>query len=282
MVDEPIVADVDADGLNEILVSTGDGYLHMIDQASQESPTVVRDVALSYELMPENPTIDVDTTERREALGASWDPVPGALGYRYSIIDDENVEIVPWVDVGNVTLAVANTAPLRLGKKYRFIVQAYGENNAISVESQSDGIEVVDLTAPWMTDFSVTPNLITKTSAEVEIRAKAFDQTWLDRYQIEIINSEQEVVWSYEESLFSNEADILVYWDGTDSVQQQVANGNYKVKLTVYDMVGHETSDSEMVKVVIETGDDPGDPSCGCNRRGAKDGFLSWLLAIFV
>ncbi len=280
MVDEPIVADVDADGLNEILVSTGDGYLHMIDQASQESPTVVRDVALSYELMPENPNIDVDTTERREALAASWDPVPGAIGYRYSIIDDENVEIIPWVDVDNVTLTVADTAPLQLGKVYRFVIQVYGENNAISVESQSDGIEVVDRTAPWMTDFSVTPNLITKTSDEVEIRAKAFDQTWLDRYQIEIIDSEQEVVWSYEEPLFSNEADIVVHWDGTDSLQQQVANGNYEVKLTVYDMVGHETSDSEMVKVLIESGDDPGDPSCGCRRTGAQGGLFSWLFSI--
>ncbi len=278
---EPIVADVDNDSQLEILVATGDGYLHMIDQQSLSPPQEVRDVALSYDLVLQNPQNDIDVTERREALGASWDPVIGAAGYRYTVLDVDNIEMIPWKDAGTSTMVVAPTAPLQLGETYRFVVQAYGQSNSISFEVMSDGVEIVDQSPPWISDLLVKPILVTSASDEVAISAKAFDQTWLDRYRVEIVSSNTEVVWSTEAPLFSNEADILVFWDGTNLLGEQVVNGDYQARLTIYDLADHEASASKMVTISIGTGDEPGDIGCGCDWGSQRDGFFSWLFKIF-
>ncbi len=134
---DAVLADVDNDFKLEILLSLSDGYIYCIDQASLQGPAQVRDGIGE----------DIDISYDTHTYSANWDPVEGATGYAYAVINANNTYIVPWTDAGNNTSITVNNLNLLYGQTYYCLVQAYNVNN-ISQIVRSDGVTI---TAPLPT-----------------------------------------------------------------------------------------------------------------------------------
>jgi MYXO-CTERM domain-containing protein len=131
------VADTDADGKDELLVSVADGYLYGLKHAPIRGPGVVRD------LDPRTGSgDDVDEIDSRDTLSASWDPVPGATGYEVAIAHAEGGYVVypPWQRV-DATSFTRTGVPLVDGQRYVIAVRALSDGGR-SPDILSDGVLV--------------------------------------------------------------------------------------------------------------------------------------------
>ncbi len=132
----PILADTDEDGLSEILVHVGDGYLYHFSQLPVAAPTDVLD------LDSPDGTEDVDTLETLDTLFASWQPVEGAEGYEVAVLSAVNTFVTapPFrsVDDTRVTLSGLELCD---GATYRVAVRTVGATG-VSPERLSDGVLV--------------------------------------------------------------------------------------------------------------------------------------------
>jgi len=141
-VGEPIFADTDGDGKDEIIVSVGDGYLYGLDREVLAAPSAVYDRDC---LDPQAPG-DVDEAQTLSTLCATWEPVAGADGYLYTIVTANGVTILggeqgEWRET-NVPGVMVGGLPLKSGKRYFFVVMARRGVDT-SVQSMSDGVWVV-------------------------------------------------------------------------------------------------------------------------------------------
>src|SRR5262249_34458627 len=100
-VGNPIFADTDGDGTDEILVGAADGYLHAIGPRVLDAATGVND-SDPYGAVP-GPGIDKVATVDR--LAGSWGAVTGADAYQIAVVTEGGTYVTQpdWVDVGNVT-----------------------------------------------------------------------------------------------------------------------------------------------------------------------------------
>ncbi len=130
----PILADTNDDGLSEILVHVGDGYLYHFSQLPIAAPTGVLDLAT-----PDG-VEDVDTLETLETLYASWQPSDGAIGYEVAVLSaaDTFVTAPPFLAVDD-TRATITGLDLCDGATYRVAVRAVGATG-VSPERLSDGV----------------------------------------------------------------------------------------------------------------------------------------------
>jgi uncharacterized protein (TIGR03382 family) len=135
-VGEATYADTDGDGLDEILVTTGDGYLHALQHHALDAPTDVVDLDTSGSLA------DVDRIGDHEPPAASWSPVAGATGYQVALVDIEGVhQLDPaWRDVGDTRYTFDDVTTLP-GDHFRVLVRAVGPDGN-SVDAASDGVIV--------------------------------------------------------------------------------------------------------------------------------------------
>ena len=138
-VGEPILADTDGDGLDEIVVSVADGFLYGVDTEAVPAPEYVWDT----DPLLDRRDADVDETQGA-ALGARWPAVPEATGYEYAVFtlggtpvsrnpEDETNPFIP--TSGN---AVEFRSRLEVGTSYYFAVRAIGPEGTSS-EVLSDG-----------------------------------------------------------------------------------------------------------------------------------------------
>jgi len=236
---EPVVADVDADDLLEVLIATGDGYLHMVDQATLEDIGGVRDVALDDDFALVNPDTDIDITERRVAFGAAWQPVTDATYYSYTLLNADNIPVVPWIDGDSSTEAVIETAPLPLEQIYRLVVVAHGDELE-SPQAFSDGVLVTDQTPPVIDELTVDPEAFNPDVETTTITAAATDATWIESWTLEIFDG-AEVLAVWGEEPFDWQFETVQVWDGTDLLDEAMPDGTYQVRLTVIDAVDHLT-----------------------------------------
>lgn len=146
-VGDPILADTNGDGADEILVPAADGYLHAVSERTLEAPMEVNDNDPFAAL----PAADVDEVATADRLGASWSAVTGADGYQVAVLTEGGsyVSQPDWIDVGASTNTVIKSLSLSIGKKYFVAVRAVSKTKGSSVETRSDGVIV---RAPPMMD----------------------------------------------------------------------------------------------------------------------------------
>jgi hypothetical protein len=240
---EAVAADVDGDGLLDILVTTDDGLLHRVGRQSLSPIETVRDTALGADLQVISPHIDIDFTEVRTALGAAWDPVPGADGYRVTALNADDVVLVPWIDVpASVTHLTIHTAPLLLDAWYEVAVVAYSNQGPATAEARSDGVYVTDVSPPWIELFVADPPVFDPAWQTTWISARAADRTWLDTWTIDVLDVDDEVVSSWSGHAFAASVDLEIEWDGTDALGDALPLGIYPARFSVRDLSGFEAA----------------------------------------
>jgi hypothetical protein len=146
-VGDPILADTNGDGKDEILVPAADGYLHAVGERSLDRPAEVQD---TEPLMPAS-TVDIDEVATSDRLATSWNAVVGADGYQVAVLTEGGSYVTQpdWVNVGAETNAVIKPLSLLVGKKYFVSVRAISKTAGSSLETKSDGVIV---RAPPMVD----------------------------------------------------------------------------------------------------------------------------------
>lgn len=138
-VGEPIFADTDGDGLDEIVVSVADGYLYGLKNESIKAPSFVWDIDPAKGIT----THDVADIETADTLAGRWGAVAGAVSYRVAIVDAQDAFVTspPWQDVGATTETSISGLPLSDGATYKFAVRSVG-SDGVSADAETDGVTV--------------------------------------------------------------------------------------------------------------------------------------------
>jgi hypothetical protein len=150
-----VFGDTNADGRDEILVSTSGGYIYDIQDEEVQGCGHVLDTD------PPNGIVDknVDQIVSKSTLFGAWQASSDAASYEVAVVHNpEGIISDPqWQDVGKVTSASVTGLPLVVGETYYFAVRAVNAQGR-SPDSLSDGVKVVDrLVAPPMGGQGLPP-----------------------------------------------------------------------------------------------------------------------------
>jgi hypothetical protein len=138
-VGESIFADTDGDGLDEILVTTGDGYLNDVRHRVMNAPTFVWDIDAIHGVVDH----DIDEIETTDSLAGRWSSVSSSTGYEVAVTDDAENIITnpPWKAVGAVNQTTLSGLSLADGARYSFVVRSLNSSGH-SVDQVSNGVTV--------------------------------------------------------------------------------------------------------------------------------------------
>lgn len=132
-VGEAVFGDTDGDGLDEIVVSVGDGYLYGLKEATLAAPSFVWDTS-----GPAG-TEDIDRTATTTSLSAKWQAVAGAAGYEVAAAGPGVAS--DWKNVGNTTETTISGLTLTAGSLYTVAVRAVDADRK-SADVVSDGVVI--------------------------------------------------------------------------------------------------------------------------------------------
>ncbi len=248
-VGKPILADTDDDGELEILVPTADGIIQMVDEAALGASTDVRDVDVDEFGNIADSLTDLDSLERPGYLGASWNAVPDADGYRAAVLDENQSQLTPYQDVGNVT---ENVWPIQLvlGKTYLIAVVAYDTQGKAGPVAVSDGIRFTDTTAPQIQSFTLSTDRFSPDQSSLGISASLYDLGGLERYKILVTDQAARLVHQENEIHRVQSLDLATFWDGMEDADGLAAeDGTYTITLYVQDAAGQLVSQADSVLV---------------------------------
>jgi hypothetical protein len=135
-----IFGDTNADGREEILVSTSGGYLYDIQNQALGSCGPVLDVDPPHGIVDK----EVSQIVTQSTLFGAWEAVENAQSYQVAVTHDPEgiISDPPWQDVGNTTSGAVSGLPLVVGQTYLFAVRAVGPQGN-SVDALSAGATVV-------------------------------------------------------------------------------------------------------------------------------------------
>ncbi len=179
-VGEPVVGDADGDGVDDVLVSVGDGYLYALGPRTLPASDDVRDLA------DEAGVDDVDQVESADTVHAQWRAVPGATRYQVRVLTASGtaVRFPDYAEVSG-TRARLDGLPLRLGGRYRVGVIPVGAGGS-GPEALSDGFTVVDESPPAVTIQVLTPTFAPRAGERAEIELRFTDRTGVARVHAEV------------------------------------------------------------------------------------------------
>jgi outer membrane protein assembly factor BamB len=201
-VGEAIFADPDGDGSDEIIVSSADGLLHLIDTEAFAAPMYVHEID-----PPRVTSEDVDEV-RGLTLSATWAEVPGATAYEWALYtalgtavsqrEDASTEPFVRTTERRATWGLGLTS----GTRYFFAVRAIGPGGSSSVETLSDGVRFVretpfvdaatDTGAPDGTTLDIGSSDAPVVTADAAISIDALDATPSDAAVVAPPNSAAE------------------------------------------------------------------------------------------
>jgi len=257
----PIVGDVDADGLSEVIVAAGDGLVYAVGASGLEAPSTVFDTDGSF--VASSPDEDLDELPSSSTVGANWSAVPGAAEYRYSILRDDDLIVVPWTGTGSGTRFARDDLALQLGRRYFVAVRAAGAAGSVSAETRSDGFVVIDVDAPDVM-IAADPTLIHPGTASeptsTRIDVGATDAGGLRSYRISVVDTGGVPVRSLAGgAIAGTRFSTSRTWDGRDDGGGLVPSGPYRVTATFLDWTSREGTAS--VRVLV----------CGADASSSAD-----------
>jgi len=227
----PIPADVDGDGVVEVLVAVPSGELIALGGNLVAAPGWVRDHAAGGPALSE--AEDIDIQEDSTTLRANWALVAGATGYLVRVVDDTGGEIVPQIKAGAATDLTIGDLYLHNGRTYRVAVSAVGAGAgaSASAETFSDGVTIVDLGPPEWRDLACDPACTLPLDATMTARAVAVDKTALRRIGVDHETAGSLAsVWSEQ----TTEAKRTVSW-----THAYTTPGPHRVWFHAADAAGH-------------------------------------------
>jgi hypothetical protein len=271
-VGDPVVADLDGDGLNEVLISVADGYLYALGDERMASPEYVWDTDPVHGY----PDEDRDTIDTEDTLYGRWAAVPGATSYEYAVLGPGDVVITspPFVNVAAATAATARGLPLRVGAVYHFAVRASGPAGT-STEILSDGIEVVDAMPPTIrlraAPRPFTPNgdglddLVTLTADMTDDRGLAF---W--RVVVRSADGATPIRQLGTRAIAGTSTSDSTEWDGVDDLGAPSPDGIYLGTATVVDQGGGSAT-AQVTIELTRSADGDADADVGRDAEDADE-----------
>ena len=235
-VGDPIVADADGDGQDDVFVSVADGFLYGITGAAYMAPEPVLDL---YPGMPGG--TDVDEVDSPASLAARWAAVTGATSYELAVLTPGGTALTSpaFHDVGAVTQTILHDLPLRLDGRYVIAVRALGPSGA-SGEATSDGVVVRDLLAPDA-NFSGPDAVYFSDGVPGNFVLNARDNWSLGAYRVEVRDGADALIYSLGSGDFSGTSGAAsLAWGGETDSGSVAPLGSYRLVAHVSDASGHE------------------------------------------
>jgi len=128
-----------------ITVSSSDGGLHTVGEASLSPPIGILDLAVDEDDNPV-PGIDIDATSRRDVLAASWSAVDLAVSYEVRPILSTGIPLFEeWLTVDDSLQALFEGLDLAPGVHVRIEVRALDEDGRRSEPGTSNGLFILDV-----------------------------------------------------------------------------------------------------------------------------------------
>lgn len=257
----PIVADIDGDGLVEILVATPDGFLEALDTNTLGIIDWVRDNAGQGPAMTD--ADDIDAQPATDVLHANWAKLPGASGYSVRVVTKAGAVITPWKDVGETTQTTITGLNLQLATIYQTQVRGYGGtagDKVFSATTSSDGVQVVDAAAPTITRIAVNPPILVADNSGATIELEAIDDTRLAVATCTIVvdaglPAPGPVVAVMTRKLTVTKTKLELPWNGLYDISKKIAEpGPYRVICKVTD-VGQNTTSAEAPLLICQPGE---------------------------
>ena len=222
-VGEPVVADVDGDGDDEIVVTAADGYVYGFDTLAYEAPLVAVDG---------DDGSDVLSVAPGSSMALSWQAVEGASSYEVALLgpDDKPLNDPAYHSVDGTSASVPLDGALA-GRAYRVSVRAKGSEGS-GKEALSKKVIVADSTPP-----SAQVTFAGGASASLTIGAS--DDVALDHYEV-VLHSGDEVSF-LDDALFTGKSDSkLSVWKPEGAIW----GSDVTLDVTVYDSAGLKSASS--------------------------------------
>lgn len=248
---DPILADVDGDGAVEILVTFSDGHLYALGKSVLGQVDWVRENAGKGPAL--SPEADVDTQEDAETLHVNWAPMAKAEGYAVQITDETGAIIVPQLPVGAKTAASLADLHLQPGLKYTAAVFGYvskGKDTTWSQAQLSDGVTVVDASAPWIEGARFDEAAVASGGTSI-LRARLRDKTRVTRWQARLHADGQvdPALLLHDEPAGKATVDVALPFLAVDAKGAALSAGLVQAVLTVFDSAGHEATVTVTLRV---------------------------------
>ncbi len=232
---EPIVADDDADGFEEIVVGTADGYVVGVDWPGLPPPEPV-----FVEVPSGNPQAAIPG----EPVTVTWTFVEKATGYEIALVDpdDEPLWSPAYKALPDLSLVVDLTGALA-GRPYRFAVRAVGANGIHSRDAFSPPVIFRDDIPPTL-KLRVIPR-----GTALDVTLMAHDDLALDAYVLRYRLHDDGPLLPIEDGpLTGTDAEVLVRWE-----PPILAYGRALTLVAdVYDSGGNVVSRTERVSVNMD------------------------------
>ncbi len=265
---DPVVADIDGDGLVEVVVAFSDGYVYALDHTLLAAVAWVRDNDGTGLALTD--AQDIDQQEDTVSLHVNWAAEPGAQGYLVEVLDGNAAVVHPQQDVSLATAVDVTGLSLQPGATYRTVVRGYtnvGQDKATSVVAMSDGVTIVDASPPWLDGPQAKPMAFGPAGSTV-ITATLHDKTRLSGWKLSISAAGVATpVWTAAGVLAGPKFIFEQTWKGVDLAGLAVAPGEYVATVTATDTAGHQAQGSVTVQLCAGT---PGSTeSCTPKQPGA-------------
>ena len=241
----PVVADLDADGVNELLVSTNDGQIVLADDRPPPRSLAAWDLPCPPPLSC-GPDDDIDASSDTERLCAAWRPAAGATGYVARPVGEDGAALGAWRDVGPSTQVTFAGLPLAAGQRYCVEVrarQSFGDVARLSAPTRTDCLTVVD-DAPPTIRLSIDDAALSRIDPPARVTLTMTDDRALAAWRLELFEPGGRLVASIDRGQADGTAwTVQRPWGGRTSGGKAVPAGRYRLVGTAQDVAGAEASD---------------------------------------
>lgn len=197
-----------------------------------------------------DPADDIDTTRATDRLCAAWAPIEGAAAYEARVTGPGGAILRDWHPA--TAPARITDLPLAPGARYAIEVRARAPDDRRSPPSATDGLEVIDPTAPHV-ELTAAPAALTPAEQPVLLTLRAHDDERLAGWRLDVLTPAGAPLRRLAGGPLATRAFATeARWDLTDRAKQPVPPGDYRVIAAVVDRAGNTTRAEAPVTVCAE------------------------------
>jgi hypothetical protein len=250
----PVVADVDDDGVPELVAAVADGTVIISDNAGQSPPQSAWDVPCP-EVAQCAPEADIDTTTDTARLCAEWYPAADADGYFVRVVGPNGAPVSDWQDAGDRPVARIDDLELVPGALYCVEVRAWRQPGAhieLSPPVVTDCVLVLDETPPTV-DLQVPDPTWATGDAPMDIRLVAHDAEGLAAWRIELLDATGRLFGVLDAGAAQG-TDWTVdrTFQGRDVLGKAIPPGEFTLRGVAQDEAGVEAAESVAITLCSE------------------------------